>query len=864
MANSLRDGTRQAWDRIVASDPGLNRLRLALSGVLAVGTTLLVEYGLGLLLGAGPRGSLVVMLLGAVVGMMGAMALTGSQVWPKIRTAVFFPVAIGVGMVPSMLTSGHHALRLTLFVAMMFAAVFVRRFGMAFFFYGFMAWMGYFFTTFLGATPDQLPTLLLSIAVATVTLLVLSTTVLRVHVGRTLRRTLSAFRSRGRAVAATGADILAAEEPTQRMWRRLHGRQVRLAEAALMVEGWLGEQESTPRGRSATGLRRQLIDAQLAVEGVAASVSPLTRAPAELRAMAARTMRALATSDHEAAVRAARELRSMSTPDEALSGAVRQLAASVQDFVAIVRDWTDQDSGQRHHAEEFAPAVTLAMGNLPGSAAVAGGVPARGSRWNPLSRLDLNTRQAIQVTVAGALAVLAGLAVSPTRYYWAAIAAFVVFTGASTRSETSIKAVNRVVGTCAGLFAALWLARLTAGNTPLILAVILACIFCGFYLMRVSYALMIFFITILVGQLYTVLNQLSDQVMLLRLEETAVGAASGILVSLVVVPLSTRDTVRSARASFFTDLAVLLRAAAHRLGVPDESRTDENQADEPAEQQQSPDGLSRVLDQRLQQIQLIADPLTRHPIGGNDVRWFRHRLVFYTACASYARQLAAGLRHVEPDYRVEGAGHACGYLAAVADALAEHRPDRTAPGIDRDLSLAGRALEHPTTPATEPVRHSLSRLHQVLYQLAVPGDMTADPHLLPEAETTGGTAAHAGWESTPDGHEEHRGSGGTGLHGVVRDTAGDPLPHAVITVIGTHGQQLGRIDADDRGTYAFPELPADAVTVVTSAAGFVSDARFAPLPVPGRAQARHDFTLAPTAARERRTAEHSGSGPARS
>src|SRR5262249_50410995 len=144
----------------------------------------------------------------------------------------------------------------------------------------------------------------------------------------------------------------------------------------------------------------------------------------------------------------------------------------------------------------FEPAVSLAPGGmLPGSPAVASTVTPRGRQWNPLTRLDFTSRQAVQVAVAGGLAIVLGRVLSPERYYWAVLAAFVAFAGTATRSETFLKAVNRVLGTLVGLGAAIGLAHLTAGHTWWVLVTIVASLFCGFYLVNVSYAYMIFFIT---------------------------------------------------------------------------------------------------------------------------------------------------------------------------------------------------------------------------------------------------------------------------------------------------------------------------------------------------------------------------------
>ena len=87
--------------------------------------------------------------------------------------------------------------------------------------------------------------------------------------------------------------------------------------------------------------------------------------------------------------------------------------------------------------EEFSATAPLMMGNLPGSPAVASGVPARGTSWNPVARLDMTSRQAVQVSAAAVLAIVLGREVSTARYYWGVIAAFVVFTGTGSWTETS-------------------------------------------------------------------------------------------------------------------------------------------------------------------------------------------------------------------------------------------------------------------------------------------------------------------------------------------------------------------------------------------------------------------------------------------
>lgn len=520
----------ETWDRIVGSDPGLTQLRQAGSAVIAMASAIGVEYAFALRTHADGQTALIAMLLGAIVAMMGSMALTGTGMWRKVGIAVFFPVALGIGMVIGVAVGDRTDLMLGIFVVVMFAAVFVRRFGGAFFFYGFMLWMGYFFAAFLHATAPMLPGLLIYIVIASVWVLLLSVTVLRTNPSRTLRRVVRAFDARARSVARACADLLNAfgtdERHRARLRRRLGARTAGLVEAALMVEGWSAEPGALPLGWHASGLRRRLLDAQHLIEQLVHAATSFTARDGEFALAAAKVADRLARRDDRGANLAAYELAEAA--EAAGTGAAgwwpaRHFAAAALEFIALVK----QAGKPAPASEGFQPAVDLALGLLPGSPAVAKDVPARGVRWNPLARLDMVSRQAIQVAVAGGIAILLGREISETRYYWAVLAAFIMFAGTATRTEAFLKGFNRVLGTLIGLVAAIGFAELTAGSTVGVLLVVNLSMFFGFYLINRSYAYMIFFVTIMVGQLYSVFHEFSPGFMVLRLEETALGRRSG-------------------------------------------------------------------------------------------------------------------------------------------------------------------------------------------------------------------------------------------------------------------------------------------------------------------------------------------------
>jgi uncharacterized membrane protein YccC len=851
------------WDRVVGSDPGLSRLRMAGSGAIAMSTALCVEFGLAVLMAAGVTNTLVSMLLGAVVALMGSMALTGTGVWAKARTAVFFPVAIGVGMVPGVAVAGNTDLMLGVFVVVMFAAVYIRRFGVPFFFYGFMGWMGYFFASFLHASWAMLPQLMLAAVVGAAWVLLLSVTVLRTNPRRTLTRTVRAFDARARAVARACADLLesAGGDPrrTDRARRRVGHQDARLAEVALMVEGWSAEPGALAPEVSGAALRRRLLDAQQLLDRMADAADALAGDDPQLAASAAVAADRLARHNDTGAHRAAQALAETATdrhhdPDHGDAGngwwPARQFAVAVLEFVAMTRTPAERavTTGEAaaeavdEFAPDFQPVVELAMGYLPGSPAVARDVPARGRSWNPLARLDLTSRQAIQVGIAGGLAILAGRDLSAARYYWAVIAAFIMFAGTATRSETFLKGFHRVVGTLVGLLAAVWLAEATAGHIALVLLVIVASMFFGLYFIRVSYAYMIFFLTIMLGQLYSVLHEFSPGLLVLRLEETAIGAGIASLVALLVTPLSTRDTVRSARDNLLHTLAELLTTAADRLDPAAATRTDTGDGTDEPESAGPPDlpGSARAVDDRLRQLALVAKPLTRPLVWGVSPLRTRHRLTLYAATATHARALAVAVAaHGDRPEIAPASAVACHRLAEAATALTDTAPGRTQPGAAEPLDEAETALfahthTRPGAQATDPILRPLIHLSHVLRELATGADQAPST---PVPALATGTA-------TADGDRGEPSAPVTTLVGRITTGDGGAVAAGTVLLLSPRGTAIARTRTATDGHYRIDDLPLGTHLLLATAPGhqptigYVTAATGQPR--------RYDLTLTPT------------------
>lgn len=491
----------------------------------------------------------------------------------------------------------------------------------------------------------------------------------------------------------------------------LGSRRAATVEAALLADAWSAEPAAIPAGWSAPRLRRRLLEAQQAVERTAIAGVRLRHGDAVLRSAAQSAAAHLAAHRDTAALLACDRLRRRADEIEHVDGEgwwhARHLAYGVEEFLRLDAAVDDppalagDEAGESDDRDDFEAASDLVFGGLPGSPAIAKDVAARGR--NPVSRLSMTSRQAVQVALAGLVAIGLGTILSPTRYYWAVITAFVMFTGTGTRYETLAKGLARIGGTLVGLVVAVALAHLTAGHDALVLGLILVAVFGAFYLAKVSQAGMTFFITILLAEMYTVLGTFSDGVLVLRLGETAVGAVAGIGVALLVAPLSTRDTVQTARNTLLETMASLLTTiAAYAEGSPG----------------QGLDAQVRRLDDDARRLALVARPLTRSLGWGTSPRT-AHRLRLYLAAVAQCRSLAFAVQQHPPS--APGAtASAARALAEAAGHLARQGPGEPVPDAVEPIATGDLVLF--TDPAaashTDPVVRTLHHLAATLIEVA--------------------------------------------------------------------------------------------------------------------------------------------------
>ena len=284
----------------------------------------------------------------------------------------------------------------------------------------------------------------------------------------------------------------------------------------------------------------------------------------------------------------------------------------------------------------FQSSVVLIGGWLPGSAQVSSTASLEGgSRWDKRAGLPRYTRNAIQIGVAAGVAIALGDLVSPQRFYWAVLATFIIFMGAHNAGEQVRKALFRVVGTVIGIGVGSLLVSAVGHHTLWSIGVVLVSLFLGLYLFRISYAFLAVAITVTVSQLYQQLGEFTNSLLLVRLEETALGAAVAIVVVMLVLPLRTRQVLRVAVREHVEAVGQLVDHASARLagradGVDSTLRSD-----------------ARAVDAAYQAVVATAQPVRRTVWGSTDEDTLL-ALRLTSASRNYSRNLVVDTGRCQP------------------------------------------------------------------------------------------------------------------------------------------------------------------------------------------------------------------------
>jgi hypothetical protein len=556
----------------------------------------------------------IAMMLGAILALIAGFGVgMFSRARSQLALILYLPLPL-LGLLAVGLTVHVRVISLALLAVVLAVGTYCRRFGPPGFMGGMLAFMGAFLGFFIQdyVSLADFGWLAAEIAIGAAGIIVVHFLLFRPRPETAMRRMQRSYEARARALASEVAELYAASvEATrpvdhQRDDRRLQRQLLRLNEAALLIDAQLNNPGAVPGGWHAATLHQRLFDAEVALSNVARFALTLAQRPLPRRVQAligeglqaARDGDRAAVCDTAAAIETVLESRDpqrtgVATDDRIL---LHRFAMSVTDLAAALGafgrypdsqppddatlgdavaplagaagDGAASDGAASDGADlAFEPQVTTFGGWLPGSAFIAGAASQERGGAGLIERIRLApyARIAIQMGIAVGGAILAGDALSGRRFYWAVIAAFITFMGANTAGEQLRKGVFRVAGTVVGVIVGSLLAHLVGDRVGLQVVVVLVSLFLGLYLFRVNYAFMTIGITVMVSQLYVELDEFSNNLLALRLAETAVGAGVAMLTVLLVLPL---HVGRVARVAARQEVEALADRCLDRLADP--------------------------------------------------------------------------------------------------------------------------------------------------------------------------------------------------------------------------------------------------------------------------------------------------------
>ncbi len=739
MGAVIRRGLTGVWDRFAASDPGLLRLMAGLRTVAAIALTLVVLAVLGT--------DVTHLVAGAMTAMVATFAIKEKQVRGQAVTlALGLPVALAAVSLGALLHSQVIAGD-AFFVALIFGAVYCRRFGDRGTALGLIGFQTYFVSLFVGVTASALPHLALTLVIAFACSAVVRFTVVPETPQRILRWLRGAFRARVAQLVATHIELLDARpDQLDKVLDDLRRHTARLHESALMIQGRL--EDGTRDQATASLLQRRIADAEIATERLGVLLlnartaeradtltlhlpqAPLPTAaknemPAEDPATVTlrRDLNALhmlvsrGASDHSGTAVAHVRNRLLGYRDEdnlpRASIAVQDVFRGIGEAARSVLGLRLALDGPQDESDDT-PATTRSREEFDAEdVALAGAEEPEEDDRTGLRRPT--TRAAFQIAVGSTLAIIGGEFLSAQRWYWAVLTCWVVFLNTASTGEIIIKGYRRLVGTVLGVIAGVALAGLVGNHTWTAFALILLFVFAMFFTAPLSYALMSFFVTAMLGLLYTLLNTYSLDVLILRIEETALGAACGIIAAALVLPVHTDRRTDDLLGTVLTKLDEVVAASVDQLsGGPATDLL----------------GLSRDLDTALDDLRASTRPLT-HPITPLRVRrqTVRYVVALLETTAYHARSLAATAellpysKTIAADPRLERVGHR---IAHNIETITAHvRGEKTNAKVTSGATIIsllesdGSGAPNPGTVTYRVLRH-LQRLDEGVSGLARP------------------------------------------------------------------------------------------------------------------------------------------------
>ena len=620
---------RSAADWFSVRDPGWGRAQMGwrtlvgLVAGLAAGYFVAPALGLPALLG---------LVFGGLLGLLPGLSVGDAPAGELARHLGWYLPPFAIAQLLGIWLAPHKVAGLALIVVAAFLQTYLSRFGHDGHSFGIALFAFYLNGLLVPISLQVFPRALAAAATALVAVFLARAVLCWYRPVRDLRRTQRAFQAACRRAAASAAGVLQGRDRAS--WR-LRRDLARVNTVALVFDGRLGGDRVD--ARFAEYLHRGVFDVEDALVSLAGVVVALSAQPApEARAAAAAQMSALAAGRpaEGAPLRAAAASLRASMADERACELLEQAADELGAYQRSIQTLTGDADLAAEDRVTFRGVVALEGGVRPaGARPLARRAAATAPRlWGLVPRPAPLTAAAIQTAIATAVVLPLSYILDPQRYYWGVIGVVIIGAGVATSHEQGRKLVKRGVGTVLGAVIGIALHHLigSAQADPWgTLAVIVVAMSVGAYFITVNYAAFVTCLVITLTQLYALTAPSGlDMLLAYRLGENLLGAAVGLLVALLVLPVPTGAVIRTGLHGYLQALNSFAANLGTHLADPD---TDVRLR-----------GDSRALDHALFQTGLVIGHLVPHSARQQRADAVLDRL------SEGARQVRTIVRHAPP------------------------------------------------------------------------------------------------------------------------------------------------------------------------------------------------------------------------
>jgi uncharacterized membrane protein YccC len=514
------------------TDPGLTRLHNAAGVALTVLIAAIAAVIALPLLHASPGLVMVAFFL----SLQAAVAVKDADLRSRTITTALLPIPALIGIAVPALLHAHRSLAIVGFTLVAGLATWLRRYGPRGSALGTLAFFGYFFSLLLELTPTQLPDIAVLVLIAVGSALLVRGVVLRDFP----RPEIHLIRRQIRTAAAAAIDVAADPDSTR---EHILSALARVDTDAVAIADWQSRYRTeTWIDATADELARTALDARAAISLACRSLAELKRKVPDRPVAVSSALEDLRLTLH-GTDRSLFAQFALEHADTAAPGGRTVIVLARATLAQAKLDGIDLD-----HPYSGTPVTVI---EPDGAGAAKPGAAPSGSFWE---RWHVQTRIALQVMVATALATVVGEMISASRWYWAVLTSFIVFVGTTSRAAILTRALRRVLGTGIGVVAGIGVVLLAHHHTGVLMVVCVLCVFGMFYLGPLNYALMALFVTVLLLSLSGITGAFDEQVILWRLEETAVGALIGVSCAYLVFSKSSMPELQANVNAYFDAL----------------------------------------------------------------------------------------------------------------------------------------------------------------------------------------------------------------------------------------------------------------------------------------------------------------------